>query len=286
MCSDGCVIYRLRATKYTGSDERDDAGIACGTKMTEGVLDMTEIATGRVVVGAIPRPALSEQHAPGGQTGREQKTKKKGNEMKTQSHYINATGQVVLPECMQHTTIVAGTTIVDEYADMDARDADAIRDACDALGIKTEVDDEVYYNFDDMEKSDGGLNRSWLFKFSSHTGGTGGELFGTWETKDGTRRAFIGDGFIWGASHASVATIKENAPFDVETSNVSTHALGTKQTYIGSLPAKTVREAYELLEIRDNLGRDLPKIDGEDYGHWKARRKAAFEEYLKTYKSK
>ena len=55
VCSDGCVIYRLRAPKYTGSDERDDAGIACGNKMNEGVLDMTEIATGRVVVGAIPR---------------------------------------------------------------------------------------------------------------------------------------------------------------------------------------------------------------------------------------
>ena len=55
VCADGCVIYRLRAQKHTGSDERDDAGIACGTTMTDGILDMTEIATGRVVVGAIQR---------------------------------------------------------------------------------------------------------------------------------------------------------------------------------------------------------------------------------------
>ena len=55
VCADGCVIYRLRAPKYTGSDERDDAGIPAGTKMTEGVLDMTEIASGRVVVGDISR---------------------------------------------------------------------------------------------------------------------------------------------------------------------------------------------------------------------------------------
>ena len=55
VCADGCVIYRLRAPKYTGSDEQEDAGIARNTKMTEGVLDMTEIATGRVVVGSIKR---------------------------------------------------------------------------------------------------------------------------------------------------------------------------------------------------------------------------------------
>lgn len=55
VCADGCVIYRLRAPKYTGSDERDDAGIVAGTKMTEGVIDMTDIATGRVVVGTIKR---------------------------------------------------------------------------------------------------------------------------------------------------------------------------------------------------------------------------------------
>ena len=63
--------------------------------------------------------------------------------MKTQTHYIDSTGQHYLPECMQHTTIVAGTTIVDgdEYGDMDARDVDAIRAACAALGVETEVDD-------------------------------------------------------------------------------------------------------------------------------------------------
>ena len=63
--------------------------------------------------------------------------------MKTQTHYIDYTGQHYLPECMQHTTIVAGTTIVDgdEYEYMDARDVDAIRAACAALGVETEVDD-------------------------------------------------------------------------------------------------------------------------------------------------
>ena len=55
VCADGCVIYRLRTPKYTGIDERDDSGIVCGTKMTEGVIDMTEIACGRVVVGDIVR---------------------------------------------------------------------------------------------------------------------------------------------------------------------------------------------------------------------------------------
>lgn len=62
--------------------------------------------------------------------------------MKTSTHYID-NGQHYLPECLQNTTIVAGTTIVDgdEYEDMDDRDADAIRDACRALGIETEIDD-------------------------------------------------------------------------------------------------------------------------------------------------
>jgi len=55
VCGDGCVVYRLRAPRCTGSDERDDAGIVCGTKLTEGILDMTEIACGRVDVGGLER---------------------------------------------------------------------------------------------------------------------------------------------------------------------------------------------------------------------------------------
>jgi hypothetical protein len=63
--------------------------------------------------------------------------------MKTYTHYID-NGQHELPECMQNTTIRRYTTIVDgdTYEEMDAREADAIRDACRALGIETEIDDE------------------------------------------------------------------------------------------------------------------------------------------------
>jgi hypothetical protein len=63
--------------------------------------------------------------------------------MNTGTHYID-NGQHVLPECLRNTTIRQYTTIVDgdTYKDMDARDVDEIRDACRALGIETEVDDE------------------------------------------------------------------------------------------------------------------------------------------------
>ncbi len=64
--------------------------------------------------------------------------------MKTGTHYVDAGGQHYLPECMQNICIMANTTIVDgdTYAAMGADEADAIRDACRALGIETEADDE------------------------------------------------------------------------------------------------------------------------------------------------
>ena len=49
----GTVAYKLQKPSFSTSEMREDSGIAAGTKMTEGIIDLIGIATGEIVCGDI-----------------------------------------------------------------------------------------------------------------------------------------------------------------------------------------------------------------------------------------
>ena len=73
--------------------------------------------------------------------------------MKTSTHYTDARGQHYLPECMKDREIVVDTIIAADYENMDPRDASEIMDACRALGIDTETDEDGALVAESVEES-------------------------------------------------------------------------------------------------------------------------------------
>lgn len=142
-----------------------------------------------------------------------------------------------------------------------------------------------FHCFHNMEATTYGLSGDWHFAFSNAgldkpNPSKGGELVGRWVIKSGKFRLFHGTGTIWGQAIPAY----KNLPFDVNTSNVSTYALAsTPQRYVGNLPAgDSVQGAYGLLEIKQQIARNLSQEDFATTAEWEQKVNAIFEETLRA----